>query len=160
MSARVVLVVEDGTEYIDAFRRLAGADETFEFLRAGDAGEARRILAERPVDAIFLDVAFDRIPPERLEGAIEPLAEERFGGDRLRAQRHLASQQGFYIAAALVDSIRRGTRVFIAFDFSAEPERLEALRTGLPGLEGMREGTPISRILDRMRKPRPISDSV
>jgi hypothetical protein len=159
MSARIVLVVEDGTEYTDAFRRLAGAGESFEFFRAGDAREARRILAERPVDAIFLDVAFDRIPPERLEGAIEPLT-ERFGGDRLRAQRHLASQQGFYLAAALANSIPRSARVFIAFDFSAEPERLRALRERLPGLEGMREGTPISRVLDRMRDPPKISDSV
>ncbi|HEX7253545.1 MAG TPA: hypothetical protein VF376_11740 [Thermoanaerobaculia bacterium] len=159
MSARTVLVVEDGTEYIEAFRRLAGAGEHFEFLRAGDAQEARRILAERPVDAIFLDVTFDRIAPERLEGAIEPLT-ERFGGDRRRAERHLASQQGFYVAAALADAIPRGTRVFIAFDFSSEPERLEALRKRLPELEGMREGTPISRVLDRMRESRPMSDSV
>ena len=159
MSPCTVLVVEDGTEYTDAFRRLAGAEERFEFLRAGDAREARRILAERPVDAVFLDVAFDRIAPERLEGRILPLV-ERFGGDRLRAQRHLASQQGFYVAAALADSIPRTTRVLIAFDFSAEPERLEALRERLPGLEGVREGTPISRILDRIREPVIMSDSI
>jgi hypothetical protein len=47
-----------------------------------------------------------------------------------------------------------------AFNFSAEPERLRALRERLPGLEGMREGTPISRILDRMREAANISDSI
>jgi hypothetical protein len=150
VSPRTILVVEDGTEYTEAFRRLApAAPEKFEFLRAGDAGHARRILAERSVDAIFLDVAFDRTPPDRLAGDIEPLR-QRFGGDRLRTQRHLARDQGFYVAAALTGLIADGTPVLIAFDFSAEPDRLAALRERIPGLEGIPEGTPLSRILDRL----------
>lgn len=63
------------------------------------------------------------------------------------------------MAAALADAIPRGTRVFIAFGFSSEPERLEVLRKRLPELEGMREGTRISR-LDRMREPGPMSDPI
>ena len=59
---KTILVVEDGTEYTDAFRSLGASDssESLELLRAGDGGEARRILAERRVDALFLDVVFDR----------------------------------------------------------------------------------------------------
>ena len=45
MNEKVILVIEDGTEYIEAFRRLAGADSrspSLELVRAGDAADARR----------------------------------------------------------------------------------------------------------------------
>jgi hypothetical protein len=54
------------------------------------------------------------------------------------------------VAAALTGLIADGTPVLIAFDFSAEPERLAALRERIPGLEGIPEGTPLSRILERL----------
>ena len=160
MRPRTILVVEDGAEYTDAFRRLAlPGRANVELVRAGDADEAQRILAGRSVDAIFIDVVFDRTLPERLRGDLGCLL-ERYGGDRARAQRHLASHQGFYVAEALAGSIAEGTRVLLAFDFSAEPQRLAALRERLPGLEGVAEGTPISRVLDRLLAAAAISDSI
>jgi hypothetical protein len=153
-----ILVVEDGTEYSEAFRRLAGAGEKgIELLRAADAGEARRILQERKVDAIFLDLAFDRAPPDELVGDAGNL-EERFAGDLARARRHLARYQGFYIAEALAELIPKDTPVVLAFDFSGDPGRLAALRQRLPRLEGIVDGTPISRVLERLRSV--ISDLV
>jgi hypothetical protein len=144
-------VVEDGTEYSEAFRRLAGAGEKgIELLRAGDAADARRLLQERKVDAIFLDLAFDRAPADRLVGDMGIL-EERFAGDRARARQYLARHQGFYLADALAEIIPKDMPVVLAFDFSGDPGRLAALRQRLPRLEGIVDGTPISRVLDRLR---------
>ena len=128
---RVLLVVEDGTEYTDAFARLAPGGEEVELLAAADAAAARRLLAERRVDGVFLDVDFSRTPRERLLP----------GGAR---------DQGFRIASALAPLLRPGVPVVIAHDFTTEPGRLEALRKRVPGLEGVVDGTPISRVLARL----------
>jgi hypothetical protein len=146
---RTVLVVEDGTEYTDAFRSLGANDsrDSLELLRAGDGGEARRILAERRVDALFLDVVFDRTPPERLLGDLEDLI-RRFGGDRRRAERHLAENQGFYLFNDLALLLPEAVPVVLAYDFSLEPDRLAALRRTRKRLAGIADGTPISRVLE------------
>jgi CheY-like chemotaxis protein len=152
MKRRTILIVEDGSEYTEAFRRLALTEQTgIDLLRAGDAHEAGRLLGQQTVDAIFLDVVFDRTPPDRLAGDSRAL-EERFAGDRARAQQHLARRQGFYIADAIADRIPKNIPVVLAFDFSAEPERLAALRQRLPRLEGIAEGTAITEVLNRLRR--------
>ena len=143
MNEKVILVVEDGTEYVEAFRRLAGADSRspgLELVRAGDAAEARRVLEERRIDGVFLDVVFDRTPPEKLCG--HPT--------RARSPEQLASQQGFYLAAELAGLLASVARVVIAYDFANEPGRLAALRERVPSLEGVEDGTPLSRVLARL----------
>jgi CheY-like chemotaxis protein len=145
-----VLVVEDGDEYAEAFRRLAGAADDVEFLSAHDAAAALEVLGARAVDAVFLDVVFDRIPPERLVGDAPDLT-ARFGGDRARVLDHLARHQGFYLARALAPRLPPGARVVLAQDFGAEPARLDALRETVPALEGVADGTPISEVLLRLR---------
>ena len=147
-ASRTVLVVEDGTEYTDAFRALAASDAV-ELVRSGDGAEARRILAERRVDALFLDVVFDRTPPERLVGSLEEVI-RRFGGDRQRAERHLAENQGFYLVSELAPLLPDGVRVVLAYDFSAEPERLAALRERCAQLSGITDGAPISAVLESL----------
>ena len=127
-------MIEDGTEYVEAFRRLVPDDVTL--VRAGDADEARRLLAAHPVSAVFLDVVFDRTPAERLIG------------DRSRGIEHLSRNQGFYLAAELAEALPPDCRIVIAYDFAAEPGRLSALRRNLSGLDGMEEGAPLSRTLD------------
>ena len=146
---RTVLVVEDGTEYTDAFRSLGASDssESLELLRAGDGGEARRILAEQRVDALFLDVVFDRTPPDRLLGDLEDVI-RRFGGDRRRADRHLAENQGFYLVSDLTTLLPASAPIVLAYDFSLEPERLAALRRTAARLSGVADGTPISEVLE------------
>jgi CheY-like chemotaxis protein len=147
----VLLVVEDGTEYTEAFARLASNDSGLpvELIRAGDAAEAARILRERRVDAVFLDVVFDRTPPDRLAGDLEREI-RRFGGDRARAVRHLAENQGFYLFNELAPVLREAIPVVIAYDFSVEPERLAALRQRWERLSGVADGTPISSVLDSL----------
>jgi hypothetical protein len=149
VSAPAVLVVEDGTEYTEAFGRLAGDVGPVDLLHASHAAEARAVLAQRRVDAVFLDVVFDRTPPERLVGNREEL-DRRFAGDPARAIEHLAFHQGFYILAELGPSIPSGAPVLIAHDFSSEPGRLAALRTGVPGLDGVPESATTTQILRRL----------
>ena len=139
-----ILVVEDGTEYTDAFRNLAATP--LELLRASDLEEARRVLAGRAVDAVFLDVVFDRTAPGKLAGDREELI-RRFGGDRPRAERHLAENQGFYLLAELAPVLPTGIPVVLAYDFSAEPGRLAALREKCATLSGIADGAPISAVL-------------
>jgi CheY-like chemotaxis protein len=148
---RTLLVVEDGTEYTEALRSLVAKElsASIELVRAGDADEARRVLAERTVDALFLDVVFDRTPPERLAGDLEREI-QRFGGDRRRAERHLAENQGFYLVSELAPLLPRAIPVVIAYDFSAEPERLAALRRRCERLSGLADGTPISAVMESL----------
>jgi CheY-like chemotaxis protein len=131
-----ILVVEDGLEYTRALERIAAGRA--ELVRAADAEEARRALEGGGFDAVLLDVVFDRIP------------EERLAGDRERGIDHLARHQGFYVADALAPLLAGGTRVVMAYDFTGDPERLEALRRRLPGLEGLREGTGMEELLARL----------
>jgi len=144
---RLLLVIEDGTEYTEALARLAPRDvEAPELVRAGNVAEARERLAERKPDGILLDVVFDRVPTESLAGDLPGLI-ARFGGDRARATRHLAESQGFYILDALAGELGY-VPVVLAYDFSGEPQRLEALRRRVPRLSGLPEGASISQALE------------
>lgn len=144
---RRVLVVEDGTEYVGGFERLAAARSlAVVFSRAHDLESALATLAADGPDALFLDVVFDRTPEDRLAGDVEVLV-ARFGGDRARALRHLATHQGFYVLDALAPLLPR-IPVVLAYDFSAELQRLEALRGRVPGLGGLPDGTSLTAALD------------
>jgi hypothetical protein len=141
--------VEDGSEYVDGFERFAaarGAEAVF--VRASDLGSARAALAAERPGAVFLDVVFDRTPEDLLAGDAESLV-ARFGGDRARAVRHLATNQGFYILDALAPMLEE-VPVVLAYDFAGEPRRLEALRRRVPRLSGLRDGSSISQALDTM----------
>lgn len=144
---RRVLVVEDGAEYVEGFERLAFARGLgIAFSRARDLESARAALAPHGPDALFLDVVFDRTPEDRLAGDAEALV-ARFGGDRARAVRHLATHQGFYVLDALAPLLPRSP-VVLAYDFAAEPQRLEALRVRVPLLRGLPDGTSLTAALD------------
>jgi hypothetical protein len=143
-----ILVVEDGREYTEAFQALAPriAEGAIEVVRAGDLAEARAQLLAADFDALFLDVVFDRTPTERLAGDATPLI-ARFDGDAARATRFLAENQGFYLLDALAPSLPAGVRVVMAHDFSAEPQRLGALRARVRWLEGLPDGASATEAL-------------
>ncbi len=152
MSARRILVVEDGREYADAFERLLAARGSAaerggaELVRAANLAEARAALEAKKPDAVFLDVVFDRTPEADLAGDLDALL-ARHGGDRAAAVRHLATHQGFYVLDALADALA-GVRVVLAYDFEAEPQRLAALRTRFPRLSGLPDGASLGSALE------------
>jgi DNA-binding LytR/AlgR family response regulator len=147
VTAARILVVEDGREYVDGFTRLGAAKGVeAEFVRAGNLSEARHALAEGRPDAVFLDVVFDRTAEPDLAGDLDTLV-ARTGGDRERAVRHLATHQGFYVLDALADELA-GVRVVLAYDFTGEEKRLEALRARVPGLRGLPDGASLGAALE------------
>ena len=150
-AVRRVLVVEDGREYTEAFSQLAaakGADASF--VRAGSLAEAGAAMAREKPDAVFLDVVFDRTPEEELAGDLDALI-ARYGGDRARAVRHLATHQGFYVLDALAGALA-GVRVVLAHDFTGEEKRLAALKERVPGLSGLPDGSSLGSALDFLLK--------
>ncbi len=150
---RRVLVVEDGREYTDAFTRLSHAEASgVAFVRASSLREARERLAEGPVDALFLDVVFDRTPVEELAGDLAALV-ARTGGDRARAERLLAETQGFRLLDALAGELPPGLPVVLAHDFGDEPQRLAALRRRVPALAGLPDGATASLALELLLGP-------
>jgi hypothetical protein len=87
------VVCEDGTEYLDRFRRFLG--DSFAFTPAGDFAAA--LAAAAHADGLLLDLDFRRTPPEHLvdeQGASPPNLDR---GSR----RRLAETQGILILRQL-----------------------------------------------------------
>lgn len=121
-----VLVVEDGTEYIDSLTRFAIGP--WAFVRAGSGPQALAALADpnAPFDAVVLDMRFDRAPESELLGDAAEVAEQRFNGDPVAARRHLEDHQGTYILAAVRDA-GHALPVVLSYDFAGEPKRWQRL---------------------------------
>jgi CheY-like chemotaxis protein len=149
-----ILVVEDGTEYTDVFRRFLA--DRFAFERAGSGPEAlRRLAGGDRVDALFLDMCFDRVAPEALLGDVDAVAEAQFDGDLLAARRHVEEHQGLYVLAAIRAAGHR-MPALISHDFSAEPRRLERLRAAhgpLDALPDVLRPAEVSARLERLLQP-------
>lgn len=118
-----LLVIEDGTEYGE-FARLFFSD-TWEIDVARSATEALAKLSSERVDAMLVDLRFDRAPREALVGDLERTAVRLFAGDEGRALRHLQDQQGTLILGVLREGGHTQRAVFV-HDFP--PRRLQNLR--------------------------------
>jgi DNA-binding response OmpR family regulator len=139
-----VLVVEDGTEYVDVFRRFLA--DRLEVERAGSGPEALDRLARGGVDAVFLDMRFDRAPA--LLGDPEEVA-EAFNGDLVQARAHLEDQQGLYVLAAIRDAGNR-VPVLLSYDFSSEPRRWDRLRARHAPVDHLPDGLRPDDVLARL----------
>jgi hypothetical protein len=87
------VVCEDGTEYLDRFRRFLGAD--FAFVAAADFESARALAGD--ADGLLLDLDFRRTPVARLvdeRGAVADVLDD----DR---RRRLTETQGILILRQL-----------------------------------------------------------
>ncbi len=130
MSPRTVLIVEDGDEYLENLSRFVPGPR---YLQAHGGAEALELLAREPVDLVYLDMRFDRVPRSALLGDHEAATREQ-NGDPLRGWRHLEVNQGLFI----LDALRRGGHghvpVILAYDFSRERRRLKHLQTLHPNL--------------------------
>jgi len=93
-----LLVIEDGDEYVE-FARVFLRDFAVEAARS--AQTALAALQTRGADALLIDLRFDRAPNEVLVGDVDETAARLFAGDRARALRYLADQQGTLILAIL-----------------------------------------------------------
>jgi hypothetical protein len=90
---RTFVVCEDGSEYIQRFRRFLG--ESFDFVPAPDFAAARAALPG--ADGLLLDLDFRRTSPERLIDEQGRTAAALDGGTRAR----LAETQGILILRRL-----------------------------------------------------------
>jgi hypothetical protein len=141
------VVCEDGTEYIDRFRRFLG--ETFEFVPARAFAEARAALPGAA--GLLLDLDFRRTPPEALVdetgASMTALLDE---GRR----RHLAESQGILVLRALrARSVLAPALLFADLDDAARARFLEESLgplTILSSRAGMRE---IAALLRAMAAP-------
>lgn len=118
-----VLIIEDGSEYIETMRRFLSDGFEWERAGSGPAGLAR--LKQPGIEAVFLDMRFDRAPEGELLGDVAQVA-DRFSGDVVQARRFLEDHQGAYVLAALRDA-GCTLPVVLSYDFSAEPRRWERL---------------------------------
>lgn len=143
-----ILVIEDGSEYTDTFGRFLS--DRFEFVRAGSGPAALEALRRGSFDGVFLDLRFDRTPDAELVGDAGALAEERFGGDRVAARRHLVEEQGLYVLALLR---REGFRVpvLIGHDFAREPRRLQRLQAVNGPLDAISSVLEPREVAERLR---------
>ncbi len=119
----LLLVIEDGDEY-EEFARLFLADR-YDVVAAHTAGEALRAASEHAVDAMLIDLRFERAKDEDLIGDVGATAARLFAGDRARAGRWLKEQQGTLILGELRQAGHAQPAVFV-HDFP--PRRLANLR--------------------------------
>ena len=117
-----LVVIEDGDEYAE-FARVFLAD--LEIASAHSAADAVALLRTRDADALLIDLRFDRAPAEALVGDVDETAARLFAGDRARARRWLADQQGTLILAAVRAAGFAHPALFV-HDFA--PRRLANLR--------------------------------
>ena len=130
-----ILVVEDGTEYSERFRRFLGGE--FEFVRAAHFGEALRLAPD--ARGLLLDLDFRRTDPALLvdeSGAPAP--------------RNAAEIQGILILRALRSrGVKLPALLFADLDDAERATRLEAELAPLQVVSSS-EGLP--RIAQRLRK--------
>jgi hypothetical protein len=106
---RTFVVVEDGTEYIQRFRRFLG--DSFDFVPAGDFAAAR--VAAASADGLLLDLDFRRTPADRLIDEQGQPATSLDAGTR----RRLSETQGILILRRLrAEAITRPAVLFADLD--------------------------------------------
>jgi hypothetical protein len=123
-----LLLIEDGHEY-EEFARHFLADR-FELIAAHTGAEALALLGAardggRPIEALLVDLRFERARTEDLVGDLPDLARRMFAGDLERARRWAKDQQGTLVLAELRKAGFTQRAVFV-HDFP--PDRLANLR--------------------------------
>jgi CheY-like chemotaxis protein len=128
---RVVLIVEDGDEYRENLTRFVPGPT---YVQARSGAKAVSILQSQPVDLVYLDMRFDRIPREDLLGD-HAVATRQNNGDPLRGWRYLQNNQGLFVLNALSAAGFANHAVILAYDFSRETNRWGHLKRRYPRLE-------------------------
>ena len=130
LSHKVVLIVEDGDEYLDNLTRFVPGPQ---YVQAKSGDGAVAVLRREAVDILYLDMRFDRIPRTDLLGD-HVKATRDHNGDPLRALRFLQNNQGLFILEKLRSENFIHVPVILAYDFSREGRRFEHLKKLHPSL--------------------------
>ena len=109
-----LLVIEDGHEYEEFARLFLAA--SYDVVAAHSCAEALTCAAEG-LDAMLIDLRFERAETADLIGDVAGTARRRFAGDEVRAARWLKEQQGTLILGALRAAGHEHPAVFV-HDFS------------------------------------------
>ncbi len=148
LSDAVVLIVEDGDEYLENLERFVAGPR---YRQAHTGAEALALLARERVDLIYLDMRFDRIDPDDLLGDHAAAVREQ-NGDPSRAWRFLQNNQGLFILDALRRAGFGDLPVILAYDFSREERRLAHLRRQHPLLSWVPDAVTPEQIRARMEQ--------
>lgn len=144
-----VLIIEDGDEYRENLTRFVPGPD---YVQVHSGAEALALLETAPVDLIYLDMRFDRIPQAELLGDHAAATRDQ-NGDPLRGWRFLAMNQGLFILAALRAKGHGGVPTILAYDFSREPQRLAHLQRVHPGLRWVPDAVTPAEIRTLMGLP-------
>ena len=142
MTKPLVIVCEDGHEYLQRFSRFLG--EELELLRVDDLASALAACARKP-QALLFDLDFSRLPADKLidEGGM-PAARPR------DESRRLAQMQGILILRALRSSgVTAPALLFADLD---DPARVKFLETSLAPLSVVPSSEGMGAIAARIRK--------
>ncbi len=123
-----ILIIEDGDEYLDNLSRFVPGPV---YCQSKSGNEAIRILGKKTVHLIYLDMRFDRIPPENLVGDHAAITKKE-NNDENRAWRYMQNNQGLFILDALKKADCLEIPVILAYDFSQETQRFEHLKRIYP----------------------------
>lgn len=134
-ATRTVLIIEDGDEYRQNLTRFVPGPT---YLQAHGGAQALALLEREPVDLLYLDMRFDRVPRGELLGEHASATREH-NGDPERAWRYLETNQGLFILDALRKGGRGNLPVILAYDFSREPQRASHLQRVHPSLRWVRD---------------------
>lgn len=146
LTALTVLIVEDGDEYRENLSRFVPGPT---YVQARSGAAALETLAARPVDLIYLDMRFDRIPRADLLGD-HAAATREHNGDPLRGWRYLENNQGLFVLDALHAAGYGDRPVILAYDFSRELKRLGHLQKRYPRLLWVPDAVTPDEIRARM----------
>ena len=142
----VVLIVEDGDEYLDSLSKFVNGPT---YLQAKSGEQAVTMLREQEADLIYLDMRFDRIPMSDLLGDHIKATREH-NGDPLRAFKFLQNNQGLFILEKLRKEHMTHIPVILAYDFSRQLKRYDHLRRIHPSLRWVPDAVTPSEIRDLM----------
>jgi len=142
MSRPLVIVCEDGHEYMKRFTRFLG--EELELVRTEDLPSALAACARGPL-ALLFDLDFSRLPPERLideAGVARPRPRDE--------NRRLAQMQGILILRALrAAEVKAPALLFADLD---DPGRVKFLEQSLAPLSVVPSSEGMGAIAARIRE--------
>lgn len=132
------VVCEDGSEYIDRFRRFLG--DAFEFVAANDLAAAEAAAnGTPPAHGLLFDLDFRRTPPERL---VDERGATVVAPDEGTRRRHVESQGIFILRALRARDVGLPAMLFADLDDAAQAGFLARTLAPLvvaPSHTGLRE---------------------